>query len=143
MLLTVFPKLKMKTADRNLLYSGAYFFFPEENHFIPRALINRITLNFFSSACWGGTGAMSVSPRTIGGKVDYRRVLNPLEVIFILALFLCSQAASKLLSVIDAAVTLFSGCVSMWWLGSPKQFGLQNLKKYWFHGACKHFGNNM
>lgn len=139
----VFPKLKMKRTDRNLLYSGAFFFLPRRKSFHTKSSHKQNHLEFFFKCMlrWNRS-RVSQSVYQRWESRHQKSLVSPRGDIYFGIIFM-SQAASKLLFVIDAAVTLFSGCVSMWWLGSPKQFGLQNLKKYCLHGAYQHFGNNM
>lgn len=122
----------------------SFFFFPEENHFISRALSYKQDLPEFFFKCmlrWNRSSVSQPVHQRWESKLQ-KSLVSPRGDIYFGIIFM--QLGS-----FKAAICYWRCSNPFQWLclhvvvGEAKQFGLQNLKKYWLHGAYKHFGNNM
>ena len=107
------------------------------------SLINRISLNFFFKCMlrWNRSSVSQPVHQRWESKLQ-KSLVSPRGDIYFGIIFM--QLGS-----FKAAICYWRCSNPFQWLclhvvvGEAKQFGLQNLKKYWLHGAYKHFGNNM
>lgn len=136
----VFPKLKMKRTDRNLQYSGVFFFLPEEINFLLRALsLKQTSLNFFQVHVERNRRGVS-QPVNQRWEIRLQKNLDPQGGLWHYQYIV--RQSSKLFVISMKAPTFQWLCLHVL-AGEPKQFGLQNLKKYYPNGRHKHFGSSM